>query len=76
MAKALVTAASAEQVSLTRAQRLSLVAHVTRHHLPITGHRGFNYAEATAGGVPLNELNLKTVITSYSIHYTKLYETR
>ncbi len=61
MAKALVTAAGAEQVSLTRAQRLSLVAHVTRHHLPITGHRGFNYAEATAGGVPLNELNLKTM---------------
>ena len=27
--------------------------------LPITGSRGFDYAEVTAGGVPLTEIELK-----------------
>jgi predicted flavoprotein YhiN len=29
--------------------------------LPITGNRGFTYAEVTAGGVPLQEIDLKTM---------------
>ena len=29
--------------------------------LPVTGTRGWNHAEATAGGVPLSEVNLKTM---------------
>ena len=29
--------------------------------LPVTGSRGFNYAEVTAGGVPLRELRLNTL---------------
>jgi hypothetical protein len=29
--------------------------------VPISGHRGFTYAEATAGGVPLSEIRLDTM---------------
>ena len=29
--------------------------------LPVTGDRGFAYAEVTAGGVPLSELKLETM---------------
>ena len=29
--------------------------------LRVTGDRGFNYAEVTAGGVPLSELRLETM---------------
>lgn len=34
---------------------------VTCFPLEITGNRGFDFAEATAGGVPLTEINLKTM---------------
>jgi predicted flavoprotein YhiN len=34
---------------------------VTRMPLPVTGDRGFTFAEVTAGGVPLDQLNLKTM---------------
>jgi len=44
--------------NLTRIQRLTLVRAVTQMPLPITGDRGYNFAEATAGGVPLSELHL------------------
>jgi predicted Rossmann fold flavoprotein len=46
---------------LTRAQRRELVALVTRRQLPVTGSRGYTHAEVTAGGVPLAELNLRTL---------------
>ncbi|MGH7449992.1 MAG: NAD(P)/FAD-dependent oxidoreductase [bacterium] len=47
---------------LTRVQRLTLARSiVTQMPLPITGDRGFNFAEVTAGGVPLNELHLNTM---------------
>jgi predicted Rossmann fold flavoprotein len=46
---------------LRREARQALVQAVTCLPLPITGDRGYNYAEATAGGVPLAELNLKTM---------------
>jgi predicted flavoprotein YhiN len=29
--------------------------------MPVTGDRGFTFAEATAGGVPLSELRLETM---------------
>jgi hypothetical protein len=44
--------------ALTRAQRKALVHCFTRLPLPITGNRGYNYAEVTAGGVPLSEIHL------------------
>ncbi|MCG3121337.1 MAG: hypothetical protein ALAOOOJD_04381 [bacterium] len=44
--------------NLTRSLRLTLARLVTQMPLPITGDRGYNFAEVTAGGVPLRELHL------------------
>ncbi len=38
-----------------------LIAMLTQCPLPIIGDRGYNYAEVTAGGVPLDELHLETM---------------
>ncbi|MCI0415158.1 NAD(P)/FAD-dependent oxidoreductase [bacterium] len=46
---------------LAREDRVKLVQFLTRMNLPVTGDRGFQYAEVTAGGVPLKELNLSTL---------------
>ena len=46
---------------LPRTARRALVQLVTATPLPVTGDRGFTVAEATAGGVPLAEVNLKTM---------------
>jgi predicted Rossmann fold flavoprotein len=47
--------------ALSRQDRLALVDAVVRHPLPITGDRGFTYAEVTAGGVPLSNVRLETM---------------
>ncbi len=44
-----------------RVQRLTLARIVTQMPLLIAGDRGFNFAEVTAGGVPLSELHLNTM---------------
>ena len=46
---------------LTRHERWALVAASAALTLPVTGSKGFTYAEATAGGVPLSELHLDTM---------------
>jgi predicted Rossmann fold flavoprotein len=46
---------------LTRADRRSLVRALVEWPLPVTGCRGYNYAEATAGGVPLDEIDPATM---------------
>lgn len=46
---------------LPREQRKSLARMLTEMPLPVTGNRGYTYAEVTAGGVPLTEINLKTM---------------
>jgi hypothetical protein len=46
---------------LTREGRRALVRAATEMVLPVTGDRGFNDAEVTAGGVPLAELDLQTL---------------
>lgn len=46
---------------LTREQRLVLVQGLTSLQLPVERDRGWNYAEVTAGGVPLNEINFRTM---------------
>jgi predicted Rossmann fold flavoprotein len=46
---------------LSRAARRSLVGMMTALPLPILRHRGWNYAEVTAGGVPLDEINFRTM---------------
>ena len=38
-----------------------LVGVLTALVLPVTQHRGWNYAEVTAGGVPLNEIDFRTM---------------
>lgn len=47
--------------TLTREQRKALVRTVVEWPLPITGSRGFTHAEVTAGGIPLDEIELKTM---------------
>ena len=46
---------------LTRDKRRELVSMLTQVVLPITGDRGFNHAEVTAGGVPLSGMRLETM---------------
>ena len=46
---------------LTRTIRKKLVQSITATPLPVTGDRGFSSAEATAGGVPLEEVKLETM---------------
>jgi predicted Rossmann fold flavoprotein len=46
---------------LTRAERRSLTAHLVEWPLNISGSRGYNYAEATAGGVALEEIDPGTM---------------
>jgi predicted Rossmann fold flavoprotein len=50
-----------QAAQLTRKQRQTLLQAVTAQKLPITGHRGYTYAEVTAGGIPLNQIQLKTM---------------
>lgn len=46
---------------LPRERRRTLARAVCELPLPIVGDRGYNYAEVTAGGVPLSELHLRTM---------------
>ncbi len=47
--------------ALSRSQRKALARSTTRLTLPITGSRGYTYAEVTAGGIPLTEVRLATM---------------
>jgi predicted Rossmann fold flavoprotein len=44
-----------------RRQRERLLAALTRLPLPVTRDRGWNYAEVTAGGIPLEEIDYRTM---------------
>ncbi len=46
---------------LSRDARRSLLHALTALPLPVVRHRGWNYAEVTAGGVPLSEINFRTM---------------
>lgn len=46
---------------LTRERRRALATALTDMAAPVTGDRGFTFAEVTAGGVPLSELKLETM---------------
>lgn len=46
---------------LTREHRRRLVHTLTALPLPVSGSRGYNYAEATAGGVTLDEIDPATM---------------
>jgi predicted Rossmann fold flavoprotein len=44
-----------------RDARRAVVHALTALPLPVTGHRGWNYAEVTAGGAPLSEVDFRTM---------------
>jgi predicted Rossmann fold flavoprotein len=46
---------------LSRESRSALVRTVSAYRLPVTGDRGFTHAEVTAGGIPLAQVDLKTM---------------
>ncbi len=46
---------------VTREVRRRLTHALTAWHLPVVGTRGYNYAEVTAGGVPLAQVNPLTM---------------
>lgn len=46
---------------LPRAIRDRLLASLTRFRFPVLRDRGWNFAEVTAGGVPLEEINYRTM---------------
>jgi len=52
---------SARRVDLTKQARRALHTALKQLVLPIEGQRGWNVAEVTAGGVPLNEIRLETM---------------
>ncbi len=65
LARALYTQAGVDPStapgSLPRERRRSLAGAIAAMPIPVTGNRGFTYAEVTAGGVPLSELHLDTM---------------
>lgn len=65
VAKAIVVHAGIDPATvcgqLSRQARRALVLCLTALSLPIVRHRGWNYAEVTAGGVPLDEINYRTM---------------
>ena len=65
VAAALVSAlrldGSRELAHLSRDDRRRLVHALVKWPLPVSGTRGYNYAEVTAGGVALNEINPATM---------------
>lgn len=55
-----------EQASLPanqmpKAARQDIAKTTTRFEVPVAGHRGFDFAEVTAGGIPLKELRLSSM---------------
>jgi len=46
---------------LSKPDRRRLIGVLTQLPLPITGDRGWNHAEVTAGGIPLDEVNYRTM---------------
>lgn len=47
--------------AMTREQRRRLLVFLTAMPAAVTGDRGFTFAETTAGGVPLAEIDLRTM---------------
>lgn len=45
----------------SRPEQQRLIEILKRHQLPVTGNRGFQKAEVTAGGVSLQEIDSQTL---------------
>lgn len=53
---------SGRQLSqLKKAERQALLAALTAWPLPITGHEGYKKAEVTGGGLPLEQVDCRTM---------------
>jgi hypothetical protein len=52
---------SQQLAQLDRESRKKLIESLTAFPLPISGNRGFEVAEATCGGIPLDEINPKSL---------------
>lgn len=65
LADALLTSAgldpAANALRLKREERQALLRALLEQEIPVVGDRGFVHAEATAGGVPLDQLRLETM---------------
>jgi hypothetical protein len=65
MAEHLLAEAEIEEgrtlAQLRRDERARLVEALTRYRLPWTGDEGYKKAEVTGGGVPLNEVDPRTM---------------
>jgi hypothetical protein len=46
---------------LTKDERRRIVRALVEHAIPVVRDRGFDYAEVTAGGVPLSEIDVSTM---------------
>ena len=51
----------ARRGQLRRERRRALVLAIKQMEVPVTGNRGYVFAEVTAGGVPLTEIRLETM---------------
>ncbi len=57
-----------EIAQLPRDLRRALVHSLTALPLPVLGDRGWNYAEVTAGGIPLSEIDFRTMQSRKTPH--------
>jgi predicted Rossmann fold flavoprotein len=65
LADALLASAGLDPASnalrLKKEERLALLRALTEQEIPIVGDRGFVHAEATAGGIPLDQIRLESM---------------
>ena len=61
LAERLAPDPTVKMAHLPRDQRRFLVESLSRLPLAVSGSRGYNYAEVTAGGVPLDEVDPRTL---------------
>ncbi|MEO8197906.1 MAG: aminoacetone oxidase family FAD-binding enzyme [Thermoanaerobaculia bacterium] len=65
LADALLASASLDPAGnalrLKKEERQALLRALTEQEIPIVGDRGFGHAEATAGGIPLDQIRLETM---------------
>ena len=52
---------AANALRLKKEERQALLRALLEHEIPVTGDRGFVHAEATAGGIPLDQVRLETM---------------
>jgi len=52
---------SSDRRSVTKDQRRGIVRSLVEHPIPVVRDRGFDYAEVTAGGLPLSEIEVGTM---------------